>query len=220
MKNIAKRVAAGLIAALLLATTGCAVGGSSKQQDFQPSLDTEKEVQFNVLGYFENFEALDQVMNDFSAYYPNATFVYQRVRDNDEAAYLEANTDVDLFMTSGDLLHRQGAALPLYCVDLTEKNIDLSAIDPEMLRAHSVDGRQLSVPIGQNIRGLVVNHHPAEKRGAGRPQESARVSERPVRAEGKGLYAHPGPHRHGVRRGNQRHDFLRLVPGAASARGA
>ena len=102
MKNIAKRVAAGLIAALLLATTGCAVGGiggSSKQPDFQPSLDTEKEVQFNVLGYFENFEALDQVMNDFSAYYPNVTFVYQRVRGNDEVAYLEVNTDVDLFMT-------------------------------------------------------------------------------------------------------------------------
>ena len=50
MKNIAKRVAAGLVAALLLTTTGCAAGGSSKQQDFQPSLDTEKEVQFNVLG--------------------------------------------------------------------------------------------------------------------------------------------------------------------------
>ena len=99
MKNIAKRVAAGLVAALLLATTGCAAGGSSKQQDFQPSLDIEKEVQFNVIGYFENFEALDQVMNDFSAYYPNATFVYQRVRDNDEVAYLEANTDVDLFMS-------------------------------------------------------------------------------------------------------------------------
>lgn len=90
---------------------GCAAGGSSKQQDFQPSLDTEKEVQFSVIGFFENFEALDQVMNDFSAYYPNATFVYQRVRDNDEVAYLEANTDVDLFMTSGDLLHRQGAPL-------------------------------------------------------------------------------------------------------------
>ena len=170
MKNIAKRVAAGLIAALLLATTGCAVGGSSKQQDFQPSLDTEKEVQFNVLGYFENFEALDQVMNDFSAYYPNATFVYQRVRDNDEVAYLEANTDVDLFMTSGDLLHRQGAALPQYCVDLSEKNIDLSAIAPEMLRAHSVDGRQLSVPIGQNIRGLVVNTTLLKKEGLAVPR--------------------------------------------------
>lgn len=43
MKNIAKRVAAGLAAALLLATTDCAAGGSSKQQDFQPSLDTEKK---------------------------------------------------------------------------------------------------------------------------------------------------------------------------------
>lgn len=170
MKNIAKRVAAGLIAALLLATTGCAAGGSSKQQDFQPSLDTEKEVQFNVIGYFENFEALDQVMNDFSAYYPNATFVYQRVRDNDEVAYLEANTDVDLFMTSGDLLHRQGAALPQYCVDLSEENIDLSAIAPEMLRAHSVDGRQLSVPIGQNIRGLVVNTTLLKKEGLAVPR--------------------------------------------------
>lgn len=170
MKNIAKRVAAGLAAALLLTTTGCAAGGSSKQQDFQPSLDTEKEVQFNVLGYFENFEALDQVMNDFSAYYPNATFVYQRVRDNDEVAYLEANTDVDLFMTSGDLLHRQEAALPQYCVDLSEKNINLSAIDPEMLQAHAVDGKQLSVPIGQNIRGLAVNTTLLKKEGLAVPR--------------------------------------------------
>lgn len=170
MKNIAKRVAAGLAAALLLTTTGCAAGGSSKQQDFQPSLDTEKEVQFNVLGYFENFEALDQVMNDFSAYYPNATFVYQRVRDNDEVAYLEANADVDLFMTSGDLLHRQDAALPQYCVDLSEKNIDLSVIAPEMLQAHAVDGKQLSVPIGQNIRGLAVNTTLLKKEGLAVPR--------------------------------------------------
>lgn len=168
MKHMAKRVAVGLLAALLLATTGCAAGGS--KQGFQPSLDTKKEVQLSAIGYFGNFEALDQVMNDFSTYYPNVTFVYQQVGGNDETAYLEANDGVDLIMTSGELMHKQDATLPQYCVDLTEKNLDLSAIDQKMLQDFNIDGKQLSIPIGQNIYGLVVNTTLLEKEGLTVPQ--------------------------------------------------
>ena len=170
MKNIVKRAAAGLIAALLLLTTGCAAGVGSKKQGFQPSLDTKKKVELSAIGYFGNFEALDQVMNDFSTYYPNVTFVYQQVGGNDETAYLEANNGVDLIMTSGELMHKQDATLPQYCVDLTEKNLDLSAIDEKMLRDFTIDGKLLSVPIGQNIYGLVVNTTLLEKEGLTVPQ--------------------------------------------------
>lgn len=170
MKNITKRLAAGLIAALLLATTGCAAGGSTKKQGFQPSLDTKKEVQLSVVGYFGNFEALDQVMNDFSTHYPNVTFVYQQVSGKDEVAYLDTNTDVDLMMTSSELLHEKDAALSQHCVDLTEKNIDLSAIDAKMLQDACVDGKQLAIPIGQNIYGMVVNLSLLEKEGLSVPQ--------------------------------------------------
>ena len=169
MKNITKRLAAGLIAALLLTATGCAAG-SGKKQGFQPSLDTKKGVQLSVIGYFGNFEALDQVMNDFSASYPNVTFVYQQVSGTDEVAYLETNRDVDLIMTSNDLLHKQDAVLPQYCVDLTEKKLDVDDIDPRMLQDFTIDGKQLSIPIGQNIYGLVVNTTLLEKEGLTVPQ--------------------------------------------------
>lgn len=164
--KLMKRAAAGLLAVLLLATAGCA--GSSK--GFAPKLDKNADVQLTIQGYFGNFEALDQVMNDFNKYYPKVTFTYQQVGGADEESFLESNKEVDLIMTSSDLLHRNGGTLADHCVNLLEQDVDLSAIDEKMLLDSNIGGKQLSIPMGQNMYGMVVNLTLLEKEGLSLPK--------------------------------------------------
>ena len=43
-----------------------------------------------TVGFFGNFEALDQVTNDFNRYYPDITFSYEQVGGRNLEAYLDA----------------------------------------------------------------------------------------------------------------------------------
>lgn len=107
MKRLIRRAAAALLAGVLL-LSGCANGSipagtaAAKAEGFVPQLDTEAAVQLEVLGYFGNFEALDQVMNDFNQYYPKLTFNYQQVGGSTEEEYMDANPGVDIIMTSSE----------------------------------------------------------------------------------------------------------------------
>lgn len=57
-----------------------------------------------MAGFLGNFEALDQVVNNFNEYYPNVTISYEQNSGNQLAAYLQNNPYVDIFMTSDDNL--------------------------------------------------------------------------------------------------------------------
>ena len=76
MRKYLKAGIAGLLLAAAISITGCGGSGSSQKEsaDFTPKLDTEKKIVLNTSGFFGNFEALDQVTNDFNKYYPNVEF--------------------------------------------------------------------------------------------------------------------------------------------------
>ena len=175
MKRLIRRAAAALLAGVLL-LSGCANGSTpaetaaAKAEGFVPQLDTEAAVQLEVLGYFGNFEALDQVMNDFNQYYPKLTFNYQQVGGSTEEEYMDANPGVDIIMTSSEFLHSDESTLASRCVDLTAAGVDCSDLDEEMLKDAQVDGKQLAIPIGQNIYGLAVNLSLLEKEGLSIPK--------------------------------------------------
>lgn len=166
-KDLWRRGAAGVLASLLLLTTGC--GAKKENTAFQPKLDTKASVELNVLGFFGNFEALDQVTNDFNGYYPNVTFNYQQVGGAKTEAYLDANDGVDIFMTSPQSLAIPGGTLPDRCVDLKEAGVDTGAIDGDMLKLYELDGRQLSIPMGQHLTGVVANVTLLQKEGLAVP---------------------------------------------------
>lgn len=157
------RGTAGILASLLLLTTGC--GAKKSETAFQPKLDTKANVELSVLGFFGNFEALDQVTNDFNGYYPNVTFNYQQVGGANTEAYLDANDGVDIFMTSPQSLTLPGGTLPERCIDLTEAGVDTSSIDDDMLKLYNMGGKQVSFPMGQHLTGMVVNKSLLEKEG-------------------------------------------------------
>lgn len=88
--NIVPRVLTVAMAAIIvLAVSGCAKKNS--QKEFTPRLDTGNKVVLDVMGFFNNFEAFDQVTNDFNVYYPNVTFNYEQVGADNLTEYLDSN---------------------------------------------------------------------------------------------------------------------------------
>lgn len=128
--------------------------------EFTPALDTEKEGTLEIAGFMGNFEALDQVVNNFNEYYPNISVSYEQNSADQLADYLENNEYVDIFMTSESNLSypdNQDAYVSDYCLDLGKEDIDLSAVQDEMVESGTVDGKILRIPLMENTFGMVVN---------------------------------------------------------------
>lgn len=159
MKRLGVRLLAlALIGAMGLGMTAC----SKSEYVFEPRLDTEQRVVLNVAGFFGNYEALDQVIVDFNSHYPNVEIFYEKVD------YVNANTGVDIMMISQESLEND-PSLASSLADLSEEDVYLGDIDPEMLGTGNVDGRQVFIPIGQNVGGLVVNVSLLESEGLSVP---------------------------------------------------
>lgn len=95
-----------------------------------------------------NFEALDQVVNNFNEYYPNITVSYEQNGSTQLVDYLENNEYVDIFMTAaGNLSDENNKEMYAadYCLDLSKENIDVSAIKDEMVDACMTDGKLLQI---------------------------------------------------------------------------
>lgn len=57
--------------------------------------------------FFDNFEALDQVVNAFNEYYPNVSVSYGRVSGSKLREFMENNKGVDIFMTSNQNFNQE-----------------------------------------------------------------------------------------------------------------
>ena len=169
-KHVLRRCAAGCLAAALLLTTGC--GAKEESTGFQPKLDTKASVQLDVAGFFGNFEALDQVTNDFNQYYPNVTFNYQQVSGEKEEEYLDANPGIDIFMVGMTQMNAPGSTLPGRCIDLAQAGVDTGDLDGEMLKLYTYDGKLAAIPMGQNLCGIVANLSLLEKESLAIPMDT------------------------------------------------
>lgn len=147
----------GIVGLALAATVG--IAGCAKRDDsaFSPKLDTNKKVVLSTIGFFGNFEALDMVTNDFNRYYPNVEFSYDQISSENYDSYMEANPGVDILMTSEEIFDKFGDLLEDTCADLSKEDINLGAIENDMLLMGYHNGVLSTIPMGQNIYGLVVN---------------------------------------------------------------
>ncbi|MDO5339692.1 MAG: ABC transporter substrate-binding protein [Eubacteriales bacterium] len=168
MKRYLKCLTALLLCLTMLSVAGCGKK-ETKNNEFKPSLDTDAKVVINVSGFFGNFEALDQVTNDFNQFYPNVEFSYEQLSVENFESYMEANPGVDIVMTSEEVFDKYGDNLKECFVDLSKEDINLSDIREDMLKRGYHDGKLLSVPMGQNIYGIVVNETLLEKEGLSVP---------------------------------------------------
>ena len=184
MKKIITRILAGCTAAVLLAGSLVGCGGTQQPAGttgsstaaapavFESKLDTSASVSLEVSGFFGNFEALDQIINEFNEYYPNVTVAYEQNNGSQLVEYLKNNPQTDIFMTDDTNLRYPDwteSYVRDSCADLTAAGVDASAAQDDLLTACTFDGALLRLPIGQNISGLVVNKTLLEKEGLSVP---------------------------------------------------
>ena len=162
---------------MILTMAGCGKNKQSEnteekeEADFSPSLDTETPVELEVSGFMANFEALDQVINDFNEVYPNVSVNYEANTADGLASYMENNDYVDIFMTA-DKNVRDPEDTDRYvrdhCQDLSD--LDTSQVNPELLQFCSVDGTLVRIPVATTMCGIVVNETLLEQEGLEVPQ--------------------------------------------------
>lgn len=184
--RITKIISAASVLTVLMAELGACGTASGKAADtqkadetdseaakFATALDTEKDVTLEIAGYMGNFEALDRVINDFNEYYPNVTVTYEQNNAGELAEYLKNNQYCDIFMTNMSNIYDKNSAEAYagdYCLDLSQENLDTDAIEPELLKSCTVDGKLMSIPIARNMCGMVVNETLLKKEGVKVPQ--------------------------------------------------
>lgn len=167
MKKISKNILSVITfsSVLLISLVGCEKNNNYK---FSPQLNTDEKLTLNILGYFGNFEALDAVTNDFNKYYPNISFNYQQVSGNNLVAFLDSSFQTDIFMTSSDTI--SSTNLIDYCLDLSTVNLNLNDVDQTMLTTSYKGNFLHSLPIGQNIYGIITNVTLLKKEGLDIPK--------------------------------------------------
>lgn len=155
---------------VLIASSLCACSNTTKKNDnakadaqseaFVPRLDKETSASLEMAVFFGNFEALDQVINDFNEYYPNITISYEPNNGYALVEYLKNNPYVDIFMTDDTNL-RYDDWTDYYvldqCADLSKEDVNVSAIQDDYLKMCTFDGKLARIPMSSNITGMVVN---------------------------------------------------------------
>lgn len=164
-----------LLLVAVLTLTACAKQDAPAVQAdsaaaFTPKLDTDKAVNLEIAGFFGNFEALDQVINHFNAYYPNVTTTYEQIGSSKMVEYLKNNPYIDVFMTD-DINLRYPNMAETYvldqCADLGAAGISIS--NGDVAAFSTFDGKLARVPMSYAVRGMVVNKTLLQKEGLSVP---------------------------------------------------
>lgn len=94
MKKIIRIFSASL---LTLGCFACSANGG----EFKPSYDTTKEYTVNVVGHYENFEAIEDEFVRFNQYYPNAKLTYTHLDNYNRiiSTALNSSSAPDIFFT-------------------------------------------------------------------------------------------------------------------------
>lgn len=166
IRKITAVAAAGITA---LTLTSCS-NNTQEQEGFSPKLDAEKKVTLDIAGFFGNFEALDQVVNNFNEFYPNVTVSYEQNGGMMLREFMQNNTHIDIFMTTDENIRSSGEESNVldYCADLSSV-VDSSVFKDGLLDSCKVDGKLVRVPMSANINGIVVNKSLLEKEGLSVP---------------------------------------------------
>ena len=141
---------------------------------FAPRLDTKTACTINVVGHYENFEALEAEFNRFSAFYPNVEMNYVYLDDykNIISTALTSSEAPDIFFTypswtDQDYASAENLADP-------KLGIDLSCIRGSLLYKDAA-GNVPTVPVYTTTYGMLVNESIFGKEKIAIPQTYAEL---------------------------------------------
>ena len=160
-----------LIVVVAFLLIGC---NKDKDEGFKPSLDKEVAGSINIVGHYDNFEALEEVFDRFNEYYPNVKLKYTYLDGYNRAiaTTLAGNAAPDIYFTYPWMMNDSSYdSLFLNAEDLSDKSlkINLSCIRDGLLSKDSY-GKVSLVPIYTTTYGMMVNENIFEKEGISVPK--------------------------------------------------
>ena len=172
-----KKAGSAILALLLM--TGLAACGFGKQEavvaeeSFKPSLDTSVSAHINVVGGYDNFEALEAEFDDFNKFYPNVELRYTKVDDynNMIGMVLNGNDAPDIYVNYSWMYGREQYMSSIdHAEDLADPalGLDLGCIRSNII-LNTDDGKLPMVPVFSNTYGMLVNNSLFEKEGLSVP---------------------------------------------------
>ncbi len=141
---------------------------SNKDSEFKPKYDQNKEYKINVVGHYENFEAIEDEFVRFNKYYPNAQLTYTYLDNYNRviATSLNSEDTPDIFFTFPWMANDPNYAELFTFTEDFSKNpggIDTSVIRDGLL---TKKGDEIPmIPIYVTTYGMMVNEDLFEKEG-------------------------------------------------------
>lgn len=152
-----KIISAVVCAALAVGMCGCG-DKKSANADFKPGMDKNASASVEIIGKMDNFEALEAVIRDFNAVYPNVSVSYAKMdayADNLPNLILGDNPP-EIFMSYKSSFE-QDSGLSDAVLDMNEIGLEKNVVDEGIMKACEYDGKSVRVPIMLNYQGIVAN---------------------------------------------------------------
>ena len=175
-----------LALALTLCLTAC--GAPEKKDDpsasgvFVPALDKDTACTIQVVGHYDNFEALVSEFNLFNQYYPNVTLKYVKLDDYNKSIVtaLTGGEAPDIFFAYPSMVIAKETYQGLFdaAEDLSDKalGIDLGCIRPGLLYKDE-QGHVPFVPIFSETYGMLVNEDLFKKENVQIPRTYSQLTQ-------------------------------------------
>lgn len=167
MKKLMRIFLAVFVALVGLSACGQKAQEAATEAGFTPSLDASTECHINVVGGYDNFEALEAEFDRFNEYYPNVELAFTKVDDynNMIGTVLDGNDAPDIYVSNSwmygrdqyksSIDHAENLADP-------ELGLDLDCIRSNII-LNTDDGTLPMVPVFANTYGMLVNNDLFEK---------------------------------------------------------
>ena len=150
-------------------------------EGFKPSLDTTANCHINVVGGYDNFEALEAEFDRFNNFYPNAELKFTKIDDynNMIGTVLDGNDAPDIYVNYSWMYGRDQYKSSIdHAENLADPAIGL---DLDCIRSNIIlntdDGTLPMVPVFSNTYGMLVNNSLFEKEGLSIPSTYSELVE-------------------------------------------
>jgi len=143
------------------------------EEDFSPALDTSVDCEINVIGGYNNFEALEAEFDRFNEYYPNVMLMFTKIDDynNMVGTVLNGNDAPDIYVNYSWMYGREQYQASIdHAEDLSDPalGLDLDCIRSNII-LNTDDGTLPMIPVFSNTYGMLVNNDLFEKEGLSVP---------------------------------------------------
>ena len=168
-----KRILPVLLSVMIAVSLCACTDNADKESVFTPSLAKDTTGVVNVVGHYDNFEALVEEFNRFKEYYPNVEMNYTKLDNyNKIIATTLIEEQPDVYFTFPWMMDSaENTVLFENAEDLADPSlkIDLSCIRKGLLHNDSL-GKTSIVPIYTTTYGMMVNEKIFEKENLSIPK--------------------------------------------------